>query len=310
VKTRKGDQSSDEFGASMAEFLIIAPILLLFGMGLLQVGLIYHAKTVVNYATFEAARTGAVNNALIDPMKRELGLRLAPIVGGDGTREKATAAMARSLAAVHVPGNTRVRLIHPTREAFDDWGIPSADNGGKLAIPNSHLRHRRATKPDSVSGVTLRDANLLKIEVTHGLDLKVPIINTFISTAMLEIDPENAAFHAQGKFPIKSVATVRMQSDAWDSNAVTLASRRGNTDSETQPDVTPSNVVSPSEVVASTECVGSEYGLAGIVGSALPQSSSLESCDAPDSGLGQPLAADDMLGNGTNAAQSLAVAGC
>ena len=40
-------------GASMTEFLIAAPLVLIIGMTSLQAALLYHGKTTLNYATFE-----------------------------------------------------------------------------------------------------------------------------------------------------------------------------------------------------------------------------------------------------------------
>ena len=71
--------------ASLVEFSIIAPVIALMGMGTLQAGLLYHNKTILNYATYEAARVGATRHAQPTPMSLELGIRLAPIIGGDGS---------------------------------------------------------------------------------------------------------------------------------------------------------------------------------------------------------------------------------
>ena len=308
-------QNSFEAGASIAEFLAVAPVMLLLGMGLIQMGLIYHGKTIVNYATFEAARVGAVNHAQVEPMKTELGMRLAPLIGGDGSEGKAMTAITRSLAAMAVPGNTRLRLMHPTTEAFDDWGIDSPEAGAKGAIPNSHLRHhdpeRVAVGPTSL--VTLQDANLLKIEVTHGLDLKVPIINKFLSGAMMELDPENSPFYANGKFPITSVATVRMQSEAWKSAAVTAASQLGRLDDEAELATEPGGIaaVAPQAIDStdstdsanSVDCAGSSHGLGGIASSTLPTSSSLTSCGVQDPVYSGAADADELSGSGSQSAQ-------
>jgi len=60
-----------QFGTSMVEFLIVIPMLLFVGLGIMQFGLVYHAKSVLNYATFEAARAGAVNNGQVEVMRKE-----------------------------------------------------------------------------------------------------------------------------------------------------------------------------------------------------------------------------------------------
>ncbi|MBT2971609.1 MAG: pilus assembly protein, partial [Candidatus Thiodiazotropha sp. (ex Ctena orbiculata)] len=54
-------------GAAMTELLVALPALLLMGLGGLQSALLFDAKTTINYATFEAARKGAVTHAQSEP---------------------------------------------------------------------------------------------------------------------------------------------------------------------------------------------------------------------------------------------------
>ena len=224
-----------ERGASAAEFLAVAPLLLLLGLGAVQLGLIYHGKTILNYATFEAARTGAVHHAQPGPMRRELAVRLAPLIGGDGSDADAAAAIARSIAAMEAPlaaGDgrppppTSVRVVSPTAEMFEDWSVVDPVSERRV-IPNSHLRHRLNNhlrhRPTGAigarSGVDLADANLLEIEVEHGLELKVPFVGGLLAAALTLADPDNAAWYEAGRMPLRSSATVRMQSDVWMADA-------------------------------------------------------------------------------------------
>lgn len=64
-------------GAATSEFLVTLPVLLMLGLGGLQLGLMSHAKNTVSYATFEAARKGAVTHAQVGPIQEEFGLRIA-----------------------------------------------------------------------------------------------------------------------------------------------------------------------------------------------------------------------------------------
>jgi len=82
---------------SLVEFVVVTPALLLLGLGGFQGVMAYNAKSVLDYATFEAARKGAVTHAQIEPMREELGLRLAPVYGGDGSAEMAIAAITQSV---------------------------------------------------------------------------------------------------------------------------------------------------------------------------------------------------------------------
>lgn len=215
--------SSLQSGATMVEFIIATPAVLFLGLGSVQAGLIYHGKTTLNYATFEAARAGAVDHAQLDGMKKELGFRLAPLVGGDGTAAKAAEAIAMSTASVNLPLQTKLEILNPTIEAFDDWGEVSLESGVR-AIPNSHLRNRHSERGQigAQSGLNLHDANLLKIKVTHGFKMKIPFIADIFAGAMAQYDraPAHAPYYALKQIPITSVVTVRMQNEAWESQIV------------------------------------------------------------------------------------------
>ena len=105
-------------GASLVEFAVALPALLLLGLGTLQGALAYHAKTTLNYATFEAARKGAVTHAQSGPMREELGIRMAPIYGGDGSPQKALEAITRASLEAKDSRFTRIDILNPTVEAL------------------------------------------------------------------------------------------------------------------------------------------------------------------------------------------------
>ena len=209
-------------GASLVEFSIVGLSVILVGLFTLQLGLIYHAKTTLNYAVFEAARSGAVNNASMSAIRDELGFRLAPLQGGDGTRQRALFAVTKSTLSMKDPVNTKVVILNPTRAAFKDWSVRDQVSGERF-IPSNHLRHQSYAIGTN-SGLSLRDANLLKVQVTHGVDLRVPVVGKLMSGPMKWIDSANAAYYVQGKWPIQSVATVRMQSDSFESEILKSAS--------------------------------------------------------------------------------------
>ncbi|MFK7892383.1 MAG: TadE/TadG family type IV pilus assembly protein [Granulosicoccus sp.] len=213
--TCSGSGAQKQRGGVSIEVAIMANFLILACMLILQIGLIYHGKLVVNYAAFEAARRGAVNHASVSAMRDEAGFRLAPLMGGDGSREGAMLAIARSSASVMDPLATRLNVLSPTPSAFDDWGVTDNKTNRRF-IPNAHLNHQ-SSRAGRLSGVSLQDANLLKLELVHGYRLRVPVAGALIAKAMMRIDPGNIHFYARGKFPLSSVATVRMQSDAWES---------------------------------------------------------------------------------------------
>jgi len=198
----------------MTEFIIAAPLVLLIGMASLQAALLYHGKTTLNYATFEAARVGSVSNAQSQAMRQELGFRMAAVESGDGSSEKALEAIGLSLANAQDISATELIILNPTLAAFEDWGV--MDKAGvRKVIPNAHLQHK-STEIGPVSGVSIQDANLLKVKVTYGMEMKVPVVAELIASAMTVVDSPNAHFYQRKQFPLTSHATVRMQSPAWE----------------------------------------------------------------------------------------------
>jgi len=59
----KNGVRSAQLAQAMVEFLVVAPVFILIIFGTIQTALIFSAKTSLNYAVFQAARVGAVNNA-------------------------------------------------------------------------------------------------------------------------------------------------------------------------------------------------------------------------------------------------------
>src|SRR3990167_7012790 len=85
--------SQQERGQAMVEFLIIIPVLILLIFGAFQATLIYSAKSGLNYAAFQAARLGAVNNAQYEGMRRGLLRGMYPMFSQypEATRMEKTA---------------------------------------------------------------------------------------------------------------------------------------------------------------------------------------------------------------------------
>lgn len=223
-------------GAAIAETIIVIPVFLLLSLGAIQMGLMYQAKSALNYAALLAARQGAMNGASVESIKNGLRAGLIPYMlpaidgfTGNITNEGWTDATASALDDVR--DYTQVTILNPTQEAFDQYGSPDAcdprvNDGGTDCIPNDNLFGRiRVT--DGVSRITIQTANLLKVQVSYGFPLNVPVAGPIIAETVLLTNawsPTERAMIENGRFPIMSVATVRMQSPAQRSTAVvTLA---------------------------------------------------------------------------------------
>ncbi len=259
IQTHKVYKNS---GSAMVELLVVCPVLLFMGFGTAQVGLIYHAKSILNYATFEAARAGAVNHAKIEVIRNELGLRMAPVYGGDGSAKKAALSIMRAKAAASDTSVTKIDLISPSKAAFENFGIKRTIDGTSVtAIPNSHLRYRDASTGSS--GQSVQEANLLTIKVTYGFRLRLPVLDAPVPLwepsmrlIMTKLDPKRAHYYARGLLPITAKATVRMQSEAhYDVAAYSDSSNQTPTNTTVPPvvAVVPAEDVSNDSAVQSTE---------------------------------------------------------
>ncbi|MGB1240001.1 MAG: hypothetical protein ACPG4U_17430, partial [Pseudomonadales bacterium] len=199
---------------------------------------LYNAKTVLNYAAYEAARIGAVNYSHPEAMKLALAQKLAALepVPDEGNAYDTLVAQQEAFLAEQGAFNELVkREGQPVRVACIRRVNPPADSkhfqtntlapGTSKSIVNDHLLFRDATPVD---GMSVQDANLLKISVTYCPKMIVPIVSTAIKRLMLteyhEADPDpiegwevpkTTPFEQQcyqnNRFPMVAQALIRMQ---------------------------------------------------------------------------------------------------
>jgi hypothetical protein len=195
-------------GQSLTEFLIA-----MFGFGLLLLALLqsillYRAKTTVDYAALEAARAGALHGADKGQMQKGLARGLTPLYATAtasptiaGTSEAYLKAFPAVLAF------STIKVLSPTTGSFDDF--KEAQYDGTMALPNDTLNFRRITV-GSHGGLSVQDANILKIEVSFTYPLIVPIMDRILGTP--DVARTAAEGHTVYSIPIVTSAMVRMQS--------------------------------------------------------------------------------------------------
>lgn len=263
-------------GIAALETLLAAPIVLLLGLSVLQWGLVFHGRQAVAHAAQEGARAGSVDHASGPAIERGLARGIAPWLFGASGPEDHVSNLARTGIHLNIgraAGWVAWRRLAPTREGFVDWAEPARDAHGLAIeglreIPNDNLALRDGDRmPGSgvaayrggepvgrVSGQTLNDANLLKIEFIYGVPLTVPLVGRLAGWVMRGVDGcsggdasalrlgtvdlgrpqrlENgrawACAHyeavdergaAKPRWPVRVSATVRMQSPARDAEA-------------------------------------------------------------------------------------------
>jgi hypothetical protein len=225
-------------GAAVSEFIVAMLGLGVLALGSIQVLILFNAKTVLNNATFEAARAGSVHHAQRSAMMKALARNLIPLYISKSSNS-AKVPSATDIAKAYglawadlkiqleakrkLGGEETIAILSPSKQAFNDDSI-AVKIDGKRQIPNEHLLHKSHARSKK-SGVSLQDANILKIEVTYGYKMDVPIVNKIIARTMLLADKKNALFYLMDppRLPLVAQATVRMQSNAYPDRNASIA---------------------------------------------------------------------------------------
>lgn len=207
----------NDSGQSMVETIYALPLIGGILLATLQIGLIYWAKSTLDYAAFQAARTGSLHHADTDAMKEEMVRALTPLFTVDTVGQTLGN---DTIAGYNVVDSTErkeidIAIINPTSAAFEGLAkYVTYPGGGRTTreIPNTSLIYRN----ESGGGMSIQDANLLKIKVTYNFRLIVPFVNTIICTfynanlAATGSTPEDC-YDSNFRLPLVSTATVRMQ---------------------------------------------------------------------------------------------------
>lgn len=217
-------------GATMVEFVIVSPIAILVLLGIIQLALMLVAKQLLNQAALLTARAGAEQNAQLDPMHKALSQALLPFYQNTFDSNAYSRLLNASIAeALDLPSPIKIEVLNPSAAVFSDFGLTDANN--HTYIPNDSLEYRDHSYTGPQSGLTIQDANALKIRVTYAYQLKVPLMQSVIKSVMCGFDTGVNAFgrggagssslgdcveyYDRGRVPIVAYATVQMQSPAW-----------------------------------------------------------------------------------------------
>jgi hypothetical protein len=180
-------------GQSMVEYLIILPSLLLLVLGAVQFGLLYQIKSQVNYATFAAARQGALKNGSTTAIKDAFAAGMTPIFTNKPNFEGMVRGRAVGAIEAFNPLVTTIARINPPEGVKDDTNLliedPTAAAGSNnWILPNDNLQYRNASTLGSSTGRNIQDLNILKIRVTYCAKMIVPLANVVIYSVVNGIE--------------------------------------------------------------------------------------------------------------------------
>lgn len=113
----------------MVEFIIVAPVMLLLVMGIIQFGLIYKAKITLNYATFQSARAGSLNNASLSEIQLAFASNMAPLYTSSYLRMDSSGDCTSTFVNSDAARNARVGGAKITQSGAGLRGVLDANIG-------------------------------------------------------------------------------------------------------------------------------------------------------------------------------------
>ena len=193
---------SRQRGASAVECLLALPLVLLLGLGTWQWALVMQARSIVDAGVREAVRAGTMGHAEVHAIEAGLARGLTPLWVEEvllGERTAATTLSLKRLQDAQGAGWLRWRQLSPTHATFADWGIESstaAPSSGRVIPADNPTWRSRHMVPGSgrasaignepvglASGQSYREAGLLRLELTVGVPLHVPLAGRLFSWA-------------------------------------------------------------------------------------------------------------------------------
>jgi Flp pilus assembly protein TadG len=204
-------------GAATLEFHVVAFIALLpLCLGTVQMALLMVENHHLDHAAFLAARQGAVTHGDMSEMRRTFAQAATPLFVGSGTaldrgNVVTRVATAYAAATADIAAYARVRLLAPDQDARADFAIR---RDGRQVIPNDALEWR-STTPGRRSGISLQQANLLRVEFSYCRPLIVPFAGPLLLGTLRRFDNDlwHQRCYAAGRIPLRSEGVSPMQSD-------------------------------------------------------------------------------------------------
>lgn len=216
------------------EAALALPVVVMLGLGVVQLGLLQQARLLVQYAAFAAGRAGVVQGANNARMHGAARLALLPLLGRAESwkaaaaswpevrqRDLAMHALLRDARAPGLPplleasglaGLVRVDVLSPavSRAVGEAWNVAGGPAWEELDfdLPDSYPEapglkdaFQRFTRPlgEEPDQDALRAATLLTVRVRYLHELKIPLANWAVFTCWLASHP--AGLEEPGGFP-------------------------------------------------------------------------------------------------------------
>jgi Flp pilus assembly protein TadG len=179
--------SSRESGQAAVEAALIIPMMVFMVLGIIQLGMMYQARLMTEYAAYRSARAGIVNHGHCDNMRYAALFAVLPTLGPTpsgqpgrvDTLDRAINVYAEYAAAgmnspelFHIPKELeklRVEVLNPKKSQLSGLFANYGD-----AMKAQEIDY------DDVRDDTIVAANLLTVRITYFYEMRIPFANWLI----------------------------------------------------------------------------------------------------------------------------------
>nr|WP_315846097.1 pilus assembly protein [uncultured Achromobacter sp.] len=212
-------------GAAAIEFAVAGAVVLLLGLLAIDAARWQAVRQMAYLALIEAARAGATAHGNPARMRQAFQQALLPLhVGGEGVAGKVDARRRRERAQAGIAALTgltpwRIEILQPDARAFREHGragLTVTAAPGLRAIDNDYQDLQHARRPPPPGGLSIFDANTLKLRLTYLHRPLLPPVRMLLAALGRDDASYAGVARAHGLLPIRVELEMEMHSHPVD----------------------------------------------------------------------------------------------
>ncbi|MFY0579495.1 pilus assembly protein [Cystobacter fuscus] len=179
--------SSRESGQAAVEAALIIPMMVFMVLGIIQLGMMYQARLMTEYAAYRSARAGIVNHGHCELMRNAAYFAVLPTLGPRPSGESGRVDdLERAIAAYKeyaVKGTTDPALFHKgssLEKVRVEVLNPKRSQIAGLFSTYGDAMMSQEIDYDDVRDDTIVRANLLTVRITYFYEMRIPFANWLI----------------------------------------------------------------------------------------------------------------------------------
>lgn len=211
-------------GAAAIEFAVAGALVLLLGLLAVDAARWQAVRQIAHLALMEAARAGSTAHGNPARIRQAFQLALLPLhasaeddASRTGTRRRQERAQA-GIAALTGLTPWRIEVLQPDARAFREHGRTGlvAAAPGLRAIDNDYQDLQHARRPPRPGGMSIFDANTLKLRLTYLHRPLLPPVRVLLAALGRDDASYAGVARAQGLLPIQVELEMEMHSHPVD----------------------------------------------------------------------------------------------